>query len=110
MTVALQERYCLLCMELFSIFYWIKNRGRPCGRLDQPHPLQARVAVLADDDVVVHGDAERGGDVDDRLGIRSGSSSAIDDPIKSRIPNRRPFLLHPGRLLTRANDIGDDCS
>jgi hypothetical protein len=24
--------------------------------------------VLADDDVVVHGDAERGGDVDDRLG------------------------------------------
>ncbi len=24
--------------------------------------------VLADDDVVVHGDAERGGDVDNRLG------------------------------------------
>ena len=24
--------------------------------------------ILADDDVVVHGDAERGGDVDDRLG------------------------------------------
>ena len=24
--------------------------------------------VLADDDVVVHGDAERGGDIDDRLG------------------------------------------
>ena len=29
---------------------------------------QARMAVLADDDVVVHGDAERGGDVDDGLG------------------------------------------
>src|SRR3981081_706526 len=36
--------------------------------LDQLHPLQARVPVLADDDVVVHRDAERGGDVDDRAG------------------------------------------
>ena len=36
--------------------------------LDQPQPLQARVAVLADDDVVVHGDAERARHRDDRLG------------------------------------------
>jgi hypothetical protein len=36
--------------------------------LDQLHPLQARVPVLADDDVVVHGNAERGGDLDDRFG------------------------------------------
>ena len=36
--------------------------------LDQPRPLQARVPVLADDDVVVHGDAERCCDVDDRFG------------------------------------------
>jgi len=35
---------------------------------NQLHPLQARMAVLADDDVVVHGNAERGGDLDDRLG------------------------------------------
>ena len=34
----------------------------------QPHPLQTRMSILADDNVVVHGDAERGGDVDDRLG------------------------------------------
>lgn len=34
----------------------------------QPHPLQARMSIPADDDVVVHGDAERGGDLDDRLG------------------------------------------
>jgi hypothetical protein len=36
--------------------------------LDQLHPLQARMPVLADDDVVVHGNAEWGGDLDDRLG------------------------------------------
>src|SRR5450755_188123 len=35
--------------------------------LDKPHPLQARMAMLADDGVVVDGDAERGGDVDDRF-------------------------------------------
>src|SRR5215470_13833246 len=37
-------------------------------RLNQPQPLQTRVAVLADDDVVVHGNAERARDGDDRLG------------------------------------------
>ena len=35
---------------------------------DQPQPLQTGVPVLADNDVVVHGNAERGGDIDDRLG------------------------------------------
>lgn len=35
---------------------------------DQLQSLEARMAVAADDDVVVDGDAERGGDVDDRLG------------------------------------------
>jgi hypothetical protein len=38
------------------------------GGLNQLQPLHARMAVLADDDVIVHGDAERTGDVDDRLG------------------------------------------
>src|SRR5258708_38202875 len=34
----------------------------------QPHPLQTRMPVLADDDVIVNRNAERSGDVDDRLG------------------------------------------
>ena len=42
------------------------GRANPV-RLNQPHPLQARVRVLADDDVVVHGNAERARDADDRL-------------------------------------------
>ena len=37
-------------------------------RLYQPQPLEARVPVLADDDVVVHRDAERLRHIDDRLG------------------------------------------
>jgi len=45
------------------------------GRLDQPEPLEAGVAFFADDDVVVHGDAERLGDVDDRL----RQADAIDE-------------------------------
>jgi hypothetical protein len=36
--------------------------------LDWLHPLQARMPVVADDDVVMDGNAERGRDVDDRLG------------------------------------------
>lgn len=35
---------------------------------NQPHLLQTRMAVFADDDVVMHGDAKRNRDVDDRLG------------------------------------------
>ena len=35
--------------------------------LDQPQPLETGVAFLADDDVVVHGNAQRLGHVDDRL-------------------------------------------
>ena len=36
--------------------------------LNQLQRLQAGMPVLAHDDVVVHGDAERRGDVDDRAG------------------------------------------
>jgi hypothetical protein len=36
--------------------------------LDELQSLQAGMPVLADDDVVMHGDAERGRDVDDRAG------------------------------------------
>jgi hypothetical protein len=35
---------------------------------NQLQSLQARVPILADDDVIVHGDAERSGDRDDLLG------------------------------------------
>jgi hypothetical protein len=35
---------------------------------DQLESLQARMSVLADDNVIMHGNAERPGDVDDRLG------------------------------------------
>ena len=35
---------------------------------DQLHPLQARMPVLADDDVIVHRYPERTGDVDDGAG------------------------------------------
>jgi hypothetical protein len=37
---------------------------------NQPQPLQTRMPVFADDDVIVHGDAERPGDVDDCPGHR----------------------------------------
>jgi len=37
------------------------------NRLDQFKAFQARVAVFADDDMVVHGNAERLRDLDDRL-------------------------------------------
>lgn len=48
----------------------------PCGEADhsriggshQPRSLEADVPVPTDDDVVVNGDAERLGDIDDRLG------------------------------------------
>ena len=41
--------------------------NRQTGQLNQPQPLEARMPVLTDDDVIVHGDAERPRDVDDRL-------------------------------------------
>ena len=37
------------------------------ARLNQFHALEAGMPVLADDDVVMHGDPERLGDVDDRF-------------------------------------------
>jgi hypothetical protein len=35
---------------------------------NQLHPVQAGMPVLADDDVVVHGDPKRFGNLDDRFG------------------------------------------
>ena len=40
----------------------------PSAELDQLQPLQARVPVLANNDVIVHRNPEWPGDVDDRLG------------------------------------------
>ena len=44
-----------------------RHAGSRAGRLDQPQSLEARVPFLADDDVVVHGNAERARHLDDRL-------------------------------------------
>jgi hypothetical protein len=52
-------------------------RDGKAKRLNQLHPLQARMPVFADDDVVVHGNAEGRCDIDDRfrhldIGLRRG--------------------------------------
>jgi hypothetical protein len=50
----------------------IEGLGSECVRWriasNQPQPLQACVPLLADDDVVVHGDTERLRHIDDLLG------------------------------------------
>src|SRR5438105_2268493 len=50
-----------------------------CGS-NQPHALQARMPVPADDDVVVHGNAERGGDIDDRLRHLDVPCDGVESP------------------------------
>jgi diadenosine tetraphosphatase ApaH/serine/threonine PP2A family protein phosphatase len=45
-----------------------EGMGRIRVRLDQLQPLEARVAVLADDDVVMDRDPKRAGGLDDQLG------------------------------------------
>jgi hypothetical protein len=48
---------------------WFPSPPKPdFVNLDELECFQTRMPVLADDDVVVHGNAERGGDLDDRLG------------------------------------------
>jgi hypothetical protein len=49
-------------------FSGVCNGGRLPQASYQPQPLQTRMPVLADDDVIVHRDAERRCDVDDRRG------------------------------------------
>jgi hypothetical protein len=44
--------------SLYTILSQIPEQMQP-GYSDQLRPLQARVPVLADDDVIVHGNAER---------------------------------------------------
>lgn len=41
--------------------------GNVCRQLDQPYPAQAGMATLADDDVIMHGNPQRLGEVDDRF-------------------------------------------
>lgn len=45
---------------------WCCRGNRPGS--DQAQTLHAGMTVLADNDVIVHGDAERAGDVDDGFG------------------------------------------
>jgi len=53
------------------------NQNRLALLSNQLQPLQTGVAFLADDDVIVHGDAERGRHRDDllrHLDVRAGGS------------------------------------
>jgi hypothetical protein len=53
--------------KLLHLYPFREFRQPPLLKLDQPHPLQARMPASADDDVVVHGNAEGRGDIDDRF-------------------------------------------
>ena len=61
-------------------------RSVPRMPLNQPQPLQTRVPVLADDDVVVHGDAERARascpySRSNEINMTCGTVSSADHPI-----------------------------
>jgi hypothetical protein len=66
---------CFNCVESNSGFIFLVEHDlirKPVSTfrdhaLDQPQTFQAGMAILADDDVVVHGNAERRGDIDDSL-------------------------------------------
>lgn len=60
--------------------------------LDQLQPFQAGVALRADDDVVVHRDAERLGDIHDRL-------RHLDVAARRRRIARRMIVREPTRCL-----------
>jgi hypothetical protein len=76
-------------------------RDGKAKRLNQLHPLQARMPVFADDDVVVHGNAEGRCDIDDRfrhldIGLRRGRVAGgviVHEPMPSCITlNTRPIF------------------
>jgi len=45
--------------------YLRSSEGSAIRRLDQPHPPHAGMAMLADNDVIVNGNPERLGDLND---------------------------------------------
>ena len=60
-----------LCLVILDLLFASSDEGgighdKYCN-LHQPQALQAGMAVLADNDVVVNADAERAGDVDNRF-------------------------------------------
>ena len=65
------------------------------------NPLQARVPVLADNDVVMHGNAKGRGDTDDRLGHldvglrrrRIAGGMVVHEHISSRIMLNARWIL-----------------
>ena len=64
-------------------------------RSGQLHSLQTRMPVLADDDVIVHGDAERGGDVDDcscHMNIRLGGRRIVGGVVVEQHEVRRIYV------------------
>ena len=58
----------------------LKPQKANTASLDQLQRLEAGVAVPADDDVVVDGDAERLGDLDDRLVIWMSARDGVGSP------------------------------
>ncbi len=83
------------------------------ARLHQFHALQAGMPVLADDDVIMHGDAERLGDVDDRfrhldVGLRRRriATGVIvhETSIASIQLSARQFLRSKKQLGTQSGD------
>jgi AraC-like DNA-binding protein len=58
----------LLASAAAGTLWSARLRINPLMKSDQPQSLQTRMAVLADDDVIVHRYSERSGDVDDGFG------------------------------------------
>src|SRR5256885_529745 len=66
--------------------------------LNQLQSPQTYVTILADDEVVVDGNAERGGDLDDRLGSieqHLGSRLVAGQSVDFSKPHRVPQFLEP---------------
>jgi hypothetical protein len=74
---------------------------------DQPHSLQTRMPAFADNDVVVHGDPERGGDIYDRLGHldvglrrrRIAGGVIVHQQTRSKIALENNSLSHNAKLV-----------
>ena len=73
----------------------------------QPQALQAGVAVLADDDVVVNRNAERIGDADDRLGHLDvgGGRRRITARVIVHQPVKLRKLLYFNRIFSGTDEL-----
>lgn len=84
-----------------------RGRGFQSGASDELQALQARMAVAADDDVVVHGDPHRPRRLDDgarHVDVGAGRGRiprrvVVDQPVKLR------KLLYFNRIYNGANEV-----